>query len=916
MFIRRVVVLLMLFLGGEVAWAQTDSIAPTLNDSLLTVFLRTNYTASSPKDYDEARDSMYTSIDVDATDSLTCVYSGLRAEADGTRTPSNGSLSFNTEHSWPQSFYDNNEPMRGDIHHLYPTWSSPNQSRSNHPFAEIDDNLTTSWWFWENGASVSSIPSSNIDEYSEYYNDTFEPREDHKGNVARAMFYFWTIYQTNSDIINDDFDNEAFFEGMKQTLYQWHQDDPVNAAEVARSLHIEEIQGNRNPFIHDTTLVRRAYFNAESSSSSNDIYISEVYEANGGTVKYLELFNNSDSTINLSTSDWALLRYTNANTSPSSTISLTGEMSPKSFLVVGDDNSTNGVQTVFGEGFVDINTSSINHNGNDKYVLVKNATSTPDTIDSFARDNIGNSSSFATNQVAYRIESALPNDGSFGQTSISNDGDTVSSGYWVVFDISSSNANARLVATPGYNRGIEATVMPETIISGSIGWRLLSIPMDNATLSEISDDTAIQGVDDSAEANVFTYNSSGSFETPASTSTTLTNGEGLVLYFFDNDTLGSSSLPIKFDVSGDEPSSDVSVNLNTSTAESGSYFTLVGNPFQSNYDANSITPDNPLQTNIHFLEGGLYSPETASSTIISPWQGFWVESGTTTPATSITFPTSGKVNSSATIHSFSKDPHQTFDAKFNLRSSSSFDKGCKITFSSDAVFGWDLLDASKLSPATETYAILGCQSGDIIKSAESIPFDMQSAYHVDFFIESKNVDELLELEWDIDEELTHSFTFELVDHKNGTLIDLEKYQSIPFNFEPTIVSKANREGFSPGKIIGNELTTSNYELIITQKVSVGNGTEEDHPKKFDVPQNYPNPFNPSTLIRFNIPKASEISITIFDIRGSLVQTLTRDFYSSGTHSVSFNGDGLATGVYFYTVTSSFGSITRKMLLAK
>merc|ERR1711965_1162019 len=143
--------------------------------------------------------------------------------------------------------------MRGDIHHLFPSWRSPNQSRSNHPFGEIEDVNTTSWWYYANGGSVSSIPSTHLDEYSEYYNSTFEPREDHKGNVARAVFYFWTMYRTNNDIVTDTQDNEAFFEGMKQTLYAWHKADPVDAKEISRSNGIESIQGNKNPFIHDTS---------------------------------------------------------------------------------------------------------------------------------------------------------------------------------------------------------------------------------------------------------------------------------------------------------------------------------------------------------------------------------------------------------------------------------------------------------------------------------------------------------------------------------------------------------------------------------------------------------------------------------------------------------------------------------------
>jgi len=151
--------------------AQTDAIGGNLTDSLLINYLQSNYYPTNSKNYDTARDFMYGSIDVQ-NDSVRCVYTGLLAFSDGTtRTPtSDGGLSFNTEHSWPQSFYDSNEPMRGDIHHLFPVWSSVNSSRNNNPFAEIPDELTTSWWYWENGTSVSEIPSENKDAYSEYYN--------------------------------------------------------------------------------------------------------------------------------------------------------------------------------------------------------------------------------------------------------------------------------------------------------------------------------------------------------------------------------------------------------------------------------------------------------------------------------------------------------------------------------------------------------------------------------------------------------------------------------------------------------------------------------------------------------------------------------------------------------------------------
>jgi endonuclease I len=902
--------------------AQNDTIGSGLNETDLIQFLRTNYTPSSPKDYDEARDSMYQQLDVDLTDSLTCVYSGLRAKADGTRTPSNGSLSFNTEHSWPQSFYDNAEPMRGDIHHLYPVWSSVNSSRGNHPFAEVNDNSTTSWWYWKNGAKLESIPSSNIDLYSEYFNDTFEPREDHKGNAARAMFYFWTLYQNNADIVNDAFDNEAYFNGMKETLYQWHQDDPVDAAELQRSEGIESIQGNKNPFIHDTTLIRRAYFYEEPTASTiPDVYISEVYEANGDLVKYVELFNTTDSDINFTTDDWALIRYSNANgTGSGNTISLTGTIKAKDFYVIGDDNASTGVQTVFGEGVIDQNESGINHNGNDKYTLVKDASGTPEQIDAFARDNIGNSSDFSKNQVAYRIYSELPNDGNFGQTSISGNGATVTSGDWKVYNISSNNGNAKLVATPGYSKGIESSKITEGIISGTAGWRLFSIPSTTPTLAQISDDVRINGVDNGEDPNIFTYNNSGSYSTPSTLNTALNKGEALAVYFFDNNVSGSAELPIVLDLDTDQndPTSDVSVSLNTSTEVSNSYFTLVGNPFQSNFDVNAVTADASIQTNIHLLESGLYYPVDRTSSIVLPWQGFWVESPNSNVSSSITFPTSGKTSSDATQSAYSKQLAESSEIQLKLRSGKTYDRGCRITFHPNAVSGRDRFDASKLTPTVSEYAILSCVEDQTGKSVHSLPELEQVVVQVPIQINSYNVEDDLELEWEISEELLNKATVVLRDVENNTETILSSLGKYSFEY-PSIITKSSKLEMPSAGAIPVKMKEGNSErfvLIINPTTTVSNEDERIEITEFELEQNYPNPFNPSTIIRYSLNESSNVSLKIYSSTGQEVATLVQTYQSKGAKSVEWNASRMASGVYYAQLRSNGLLQTIKMTLLK
>lgn len=241
--------------------AQDDLIAPELTKAELIDYLQQNYSVTSQQSYNAARDAMFEDID-GKSGQITCVYTGYtisftdRLDAQGSQAAND----FNTEHIWPQSFFDSDLPMRSDIHHLYPTRVDVNGARASFKFDEIPDEQTSSWWR-TGDINSPSIPPSNIDEYSELLSGTsFEPREDLKGNVARSIFYFWTIYQDNSSITTDGTDNLAFFESMKEVLLSWHHLDPVDSIEVSRSIEIEVVQGNRNPFIHDTTLVRRAYF--------------------------------------------------------------------------------------------------------------------------------------------------------------------------------------------------------------------------------------------------------------------------------------------------------------------------------------------------------------------------------------------------------------------------------------------------------------------------------------------------------------------------------------------------------------------------------------------------------------------------------------------------------------------------------
>jgi len=88
------------------------------------------------------------------------------------------------------------------------------------------------------------------------------------------------------------------------------------------------------------------------------------------------------------------------------------------------------------------------------------------------------------------------------------------------------------------------------------------------------------------------------------------------------------------------------------------------------------------------------------------------------------------------------------------------------------------------------------------------------------------------------------------------------------------------------------------------------------PKKFELSQNYPNPFNPSTTIRYSLPEAGNVMLTLFNILGQELKTLVNEFKESGVHTINFDASELNSGLYIYKIEANGFTQTRKMTLIK
>lgn len=249
-----------------------ESLFPDLSGEALTDALRAEFTPGVLLTESQVKDTLYSRIFM-VDDSVRCIYSGMARTIPPGADPSQWlygagteTISMNLEHGWPQAKGAGDNTMGNrDMHHLFPSRSQINSTRANHPYQEIPDEETKTWYYRQQ--TLSNKPAGDITLYSEFASGRFEPREAVKGDIARAMFYFWTIYR--DDALAAD---PAFFDLQREAFCAWHMADPVDDEEMARMLRIAGYQGGTaNPFVLDCSLVERAYCqgNAPCQTTSN-----------------------------------------------------------------------------------------------------------------------------------------------------------------------------------------------------------------------------------------------------------------------------------------------------------------------------------------------------------------------------------------------------------------------------------------------------------------------------------------------------------------------------------------------------------------------------------------------------------------------------------------------------------------------
>lgn len=191
--------------------------------------------------YDQARIVMFGERDLQESGNekfVIDVYCGKKFTFKTASETSGMGNSVNIEHTWPQSKFASNFEkgmQKSDMHHLYLTDSKANSDRGNHEFGFAGNAV--------NEMHADNCGSSKLVRAEGDY--VFEPPTNHRGNVARSLFYFAVRY------------NMVISKKQEAALRAWHVADPVDAAEKTKHDIVARHQNIRNPFVDFPELVNQ-----------------------------------------------------------------------------------------------------------------------------------------------------------------------------------------------------------------------------------------------------------------------------------------------------------------------------------------------------------------------------------------------------------------------------------------------------------------------------------------------------------------------------------------------------------------------------------------------------------------------------------------------------------------------------------
>ena len=233
-----------------------------------------------------------------------------------------------------------------------------------------------------------------------------------------------------------------------------------------------------------------------------------------------------------------------------------------------------------------------------------------------------------------------------------------------------------------------------------------------------------------------------------------------------------------------------------------------------------------------------------------------------------------------------------------------------LSFHENGQIGKDTYDGMLLQPLSESYLQIGIgdpQNGEYY-SINSVPVESNGLWSFPLYLTGKGTGSTALLSIEGTDIVENDWKFTLRDNRTGKeqLLSKGGFAEVDLNLISENVSQNKGIQTQP------QIAQAHYSLVI----NAGSETPVSSPNSFALHQNHPNPFNPSTIISFELPVDSEVSLKVFDALGREVARLIDGRVEAGDHQVIFEGMGLASGVYIYQLQTGNRIFTQKMSLIK
>ncbi|AXJ00409.1 Por secretion system C-terminal sorting domain-containing protein [Cyclonatronum proteinivorum] len=505
--------------------------------------------------------------------------------------------------------------------------------------------------------------------------------------------------------------------------------------------------------------------------------------------------------------------------------------------------------------------------------------------------------------------------------------------------------NSRATSMP-YLRNVSQTIIagPEIgAISDQEAWRHLGTSLTGVTYDNLLHPIWTQGVPGSdnpgsANPNIFTYNSTtNEWVALQDMADEIPIGSGFAVYVysadFDGQPINDQGFPKSLLVEGAKISDDIIRPINT--LRNG--WTFLSNSFlfpvlwEDIFAANDVRLDpvvyvyDPRVTEPSYRvwNGETGAGDLALNGFISPFQGFFVKTARSGSGNQVTLPASAQ-RPDRNSNLLTRNPSD-FLATLNLNAKlvgQERERNLMVVFSeTETSNGLALAPMDGVSYVE--FAVLDEEIGTLNRMFNAS--SPEGTYNFPIVLRNLEFENNgwfeysgeFNLSWSGLDDFPADWEFTLTDTQTGEVTDLRTNEIITVNTTVMQVSDspAVEWNLSPTPVTAS-VTDSRFILTVVAgaPVSIGEGLES--PTQITLEQNYPNPFNPTTSIRYTLNASSDVRLDVFNLMGQRVASLQDGFQQAGTHTVSFDGSQLSSGVYVYRLQAGGQTLTRKMTLVK